>query len=66
MKPSRIRISLAALLTVFGFSRLAPADMPELAVVRELWRKHSLLSLSANARLEGLSARETHLNGEGR
>jgi phosphonate transport system substrate-binding protein len=32
------------ILMVFGFNRLAPMDKPALEPVRELWRKHNLLT----------------------
>jgi ABC-type phosphate/phosphonate transport system substrate-binding protein len=49
------------ILMVFRFSRLAPVDKPELEQVRELWRKHNLLSRPpGKAPLASLSGPETH------
>ena len=51
---------------VFRFSRLAPVDIPALAPVRELWRKHTLLIRPPEKALLGISSRqETRPNGKG-
>jgi ABC-type phosphate/phosphonate transport system substrate-binding protein len=54
------------MLMVFRFSRLAPVDIPALAPVRELWRKHTLLIRPPEKALLGISSRqETRPNGKG-
>jgi phosphonate transport system substrate-binding protein len=54
------------ILMVFRFDRLAPVDNLELEQVRELWRKHTLLSRPPEkAPLAGLSRLETHSAGRG-
>ncbi|MGD1158217.1 MAG: PhnD/SsuA/transferrin family substrate-binding protein [Terriglobia bacterium] len=54
------------ILMVFGFDRLAPVDTQELEQVRELWRKHNLLSKPPEqASFGSLSRQETHSAGRG-
>ncbi|MGD1158219.1 MAG: PhnD/SsuA/transferrin family substrate-binding protein [Terriglobia bacterium] len=54
------------ILMVFGFSRLLPVDTQELEQVRELWRKHNLLSKPPEqASFGSLSRQETHSPGKG-
>jgi phosphonate transport system substrate-binding protein len=54
------------ILMVFGFSRLMPVDTFELEQVRELWRKHTLLSRPPEkVPLASLSGQETHPAGRG-
>ena len=51
---------------VLRFSRLAPVEMSDLARVRELWRKHTLLSrLPEKASLGSLSRQEANPTGKG-
>jgi hypothetical protein len=53
-------------LMVFGFRRLAPVDPPAPEPVRELWRKHTLLSRPPEKlSLESLSPQEAHPTGRG-
>jgi ABC-type phosphate/phosphonate transport system substrate-binding protein len=54
------------ILMVFGFSRLLPVDAQKLEQVRELWRKHTLLSPPPEqAHLDSLSRQTTHPAGMG-
>jgi phosphonate transport system substrate-binding protein len=54
------------ILMVFGFSRLAPVEKPALEQVRELWRKHILLTRQPERRpLAGLSRQVPPPEGKG-
>jgi hypothetical protein len=62
----RLDVQDKQILMVFGFRRLAPVDLPAPEPVRELGRKHPLLSRPPEKlSLESLSRREAHPSGRG-